>query len=456
MKKLQCLLLALALLLAVTACENAAPVEAPASDAAADTQQVPAPVSPAAELFRVSNVDPVEYEITWSVTGTTQAYVRELTDEKYQGRSGGSEGNRLAADWIAAQFEQLGLQQLPTLDSWKQNYGAITTSVLGGEAFLVAPDGTETALELGVDWVFRASPEALDVTAALTVDEALYKSGQAIWDAHAQPRGSAKKLSLTVGEPSDGISYANPTGNPSRVLVTETVYQHLEQDGYRLHLRLPDAVDESGSADNVIAYLPGRDSTKAVVLGANFDGPGQCGPLLLPGAYNNASGVATLLQTAAWLAQAEELPCDVIFAAFNTEDGRVKGSSIVADHLEGQYEQIRMVNLKCIGWRDQSLTICGDSADAPLRSSLAGGLTLPYADCNMGSDEQSFSRTNMSAVSLTQEACMSDQSITSVLNTTRDTAEHLDFTMLDDLARCLAAWVIERGCESLTSYVVYW
>lgn len=30
--------------------------------------------------------------------------------------------------------------------------------------------------------------------------------------------------------------------------------------------------------------LSGKDRTKAVVLGANFDGPGQCGPLLMPGA----------------------------------------------------------------------------------------------------------------------------------------------------------------------------
>lgn len=458
MKKLQYFLVALALLLAVTACETAPPVEdeAPAADTPTDTQQTPVSDPAEPELFRAINVDPVQYEITWSVAGTTEDYVLELTDGKYQGRSGGSEGNRLAADWIAARFEQLGLQQLPTLGSWKQSYDAVTTSVLGGEALLVAPDGTETALELGVDWAFRASPEALDVTVTLTTDDALLESGQGIWDACEQPKGSGKRLCLTVGEPSDGISYTNPIGNPSRILVTEAVYRQLKQGGCRLHLRLPDAVDESGSADNVVAYLPGGDSTKAVVLGANFDGPGPCGPLLLPGAYNNASGVATLLQTAAWLADAEELPCDVIFAAFNTEDGRSTGSAALADHLESQYEQIRMVDLKCIGWRDQPLTVYGDNADAALRSSLAGGLALQYADYDVGSDERAFSGGSMSSVSLFQSACLSDQSVSSVLNTTRDTAENLDFAMLDDLARCLAAWVIERSGESLTSYVVYW
>ena len=37
-----------------------------------------------------------------------------------------------------------------------------------------------------------------------------------------------------------------------------------------------------------------------------------------------------------------------------------------------------------------------------------------------------------------------------------DTAGNLDHAMLDDIAKKLAAWVIERGDEPLTSYVVYW
>ena len=50
--------------------------------------------------------------------------------------------------------------------------------------------------------------------------------------------------------------------------------KQLKQEGYQIHLILPDAVDEDGNADNVVAYLPGQDSTKAVVLGA---APGATG-----------------------------------------------------------------------------------------------------------------------------------------------------------------------------------
>ena len=240
--------------------------------------------------------------------GSTETYVRELTDPKYQGRSGGSEGNRAAADYIAAEFERLGLQQLPGLGGWKQSYPTSITAVLPGKAWLVDPDGSEAPLELGVDWAFRASPEPVDATLTLSTDDALCDEGKGIWDAKLDLKGASRRLSLTSGDVANGTNYTNATGTPSRILVTEEVYAQLNQPGYQIRLWLPDAVDELGTAENVVAYLPGRDSTKAVLLGANFDGAGQCGPLLMAGAYNNASGVATMLQTTAWLAGPTSCP----------------------------------------------------------------------------------------------------------------------------------------------------
>lgn len=460
MKKIWCLMLAVSLVLSMTACQQESSLqdeveqETPA-EIQENTPEETKPPQQKNELLWTTGIDPVQ-EISGTVEGTTEAYVRELSDPKYQGRVGGSEGNRAAADYLAKEFERIGLQQLPTLGSWKQSYQTIVASVLPGEAWIVAPDGTETPLKLGEDWAFRASPEELDVTVSLTTDQALYNEGKAIWDAEAESKDTALKFNLTAGEVSDGMSYTNPSGNPSRILVSEEVYAQLKQSGYQIHLRLPDAIDEEGTAENVVGYLPGKDHTKAVVLGANFDGPGQCGPLLMPGAYNNASGVATMIQTAAWLAQSDELPCDVIFAAFNTEDNTENGSDALSRLIEGQYEQIRMVNLKCIGWKGQPLTIYGNNSEAVLRNSLAGGLELQYADRDLGADEKAFYGEKMSAVLLFQDACLTNPETNSILNTTRDTADNLDFTMLDDIAKKLAAWVIECGDEPLDSYAVYW
>ena len=460
MKKIWCLMLAVSLVLSMTACQQeSSPQDEVKQETPAEIQEntpeETKPPKPKNDLSWTSGIEPVQ-EISGTVEGTTETYVRELTDPKYQGRVGGSEGNRAAADYLAKEFERIGLQQLPGLGSWKQSYQTNVASILPGEAWIVAPDQTQTELELGKDWLFRASPEELDVTLSLTADQAVYNEGKAIWDANVESKGIARKLNLIAGEVSDGLSYINPSSNPTRILVSEEIYAQLKQPGYQIHLKLPDAIDEEGIAENVVGYLPGKDRTKAVVLGANFDGPGQCGPLLMPGAYNNASGVATMMQTAAWLAQSDELPCDVIFAAFNTEDNDENGSDALSELIEDQYAQIRMVNLKCIGWKGQPLTIYGKNSEAVLRNSLAGGLELQYADRDLGADEKAFYGENMSAVLLFQDACLTNPETNSILNTTRDTADNLDFAMLDDIAKKLAAWVIERGDEPLDSYAVYW
>ena len=461
MKKALCFLLGFSLVFCLTACQK----ETPAPEKPVSEEKLPDAVTendPAKEqavrpgLFWEMGIAPVEYEIDWTVEGTAETCVLELTDPRYQGRAGGSEGSRAAAGWLAEQFSRVGLQKLPTLGSWKQTYQTNVTAVLPGEAFIVSPDGQETELKLGEDWVFRASPDAVDLTAPLSTDYALYSDGKAVWDAGADPKNASRKLCLITGDVSRGMPYTNANGTPSRILVTEAVYEQLKKDGYQIHLQLPDAVDEEGSAENVVGFLPGKDHTKAVVLGANFDGPGQCGPLLMPGAYNNASGVAALVQTAAWLAQAEELPCDVIFAAFNTEDNRQNGFVALSDHIEEQYTQIRMVNLKCIGWRGQPITVYGVNSEAALRVSLAVGLGLQYADRDIASSAGASNQETVSSVTLFQDACLSDADITAALNTVYDTAGNLDHAMLDDIAKKLAAWVIERGDEPLTSYVVYW
>ena len=126
MKKIWCLMLAVSLVFSMTACQQEEMVqketeqETPA-EIQENTPEETKPPQQKNELLWTTGIDPVQ-EISGTVEGTTETYVRELTDPKYQGRIGGSEGNRAAADYLAKEFERIGLQQLPELGSWKQSY----------------------------------------------------------------------------------------------------------------------------------------------------------------------------------------------------------------------------------------------------------------------------------------------------------------------------------------------
>lgn len=408
------------------------------------------------QLQWTENIPAVSYEIDWSVETSSEETLLELTSEKYQGRVTGSAGNCLAADYIESRFAELGLQTMPEWESYRQSFDSVVYEVLPGSAAVVAADGSETELELGVDWVFKPSYEAADLTLPLSANLSDCEAGKAFWDANQAEQESPRKyIEVISGDIEDYRGYINSNGAASQVLVTEEIYQQLSQNGAKLHLELPAAVQE-GTAENIIGYLPGADSTKAVIIGASFDGYGQCG-VLLPSAYNNASGTAALIQTAAWLAQADELPCDVIFAAFNGECDGQSGSQDFSAYVDDLYEQILMINLKCIGWTGEELTVYSESQNSALRNDLAGGLNLRYKEKSFGGDDMNFRKKNMMAVSIFQDACLEKVEVRTVLSKSIDTADNLDSAMLDELAKALSAWVIERGGDALSQFIpVVW
>jgi hypothetical protein len=123
---------------------------------------------------------------------------------------------------------------------------------------------------------------------------------------------------------------------------------------------------------NVVGVLEGRGAhaEETIVLGAHYDhlGWGEFGSLepgrraIHPGADDNASGVAVMIEAARQLAaRPEGLPRRVVFVAFTGEEAGLLGSSHYADNpLAPLDKTIAMVNLDMVGrLTDEKLTIFG-------------------------------------------------------------------------------------------------
>jgi acetylornithine deacetylase/succinyl-diaminopimelate desuccinylase-like protein len=96
---------------------------------------------------------------------------------------------------------------------------------------------------------------------------------------------------------------------------------------------------------NLILRLPGRDAQLAPLLvGAHYDGP-----LHSPGADDNASGVAALLELAQrWVADPPRRPTWLV--AFDQEEWGMVGSAALAQELRQARQPLKlMVSLRC--WR---------------------------------------------------------------------------------------------------------
>ncbi len=124
---------------------------------------------------------------------------------------------------------------------------------------------------------------------------------------------------------------------------------------------------------NVVGRLPGRDSTRALVLGAHYDHLGYGGETSLDpnehvphlGADDNASGTAALLGAARLMAgraaQGWRPEHDVFFAAFTGEEMGLVGSSHFVDDPPRPLASIEaMVNMDMVGrLRDDKLIVMG-------------------------------------------------------------------------------------------------
>ena len=65
-------------------------------------------------------VDPHTLPVSTDLARRLQAHVRFLAGADLHGRKPGTEGNRRAADWLAARFREIGLEPLPSLGGYRQ------------------------------------------------------------------------------------------------------------------------------------------------------------------------------------------------------------------------------------------------------------------------------------------------------------------------------------------------
>jgi hypothetical protein len=108
---------------------------------------------------------------------------------------------------------------------------------------------------------------------------------------------------------------------------------------------------------NVVAMLNGKDEKlqeEYVIIGAHLDHVGSPAGLLFPGANDNASGSAAVLEIAeAFVKGGIEPKRSVIFVLFASEEQGLNGAKHFVDSWKKGYDKITaMINLDCVGYGD--------------------------------------------------------------------------------------------------------
>jgi len=381
-----------------------------------------------------------------TVDGPADRYLADvawLTDDQRGGRGIGSEGLAEAADWLATQFESIGLEPAGENGTYRQRFEAVvdvefgpaTSLVVDGETIpageFMTPgfsaNGTVVAPVVFAGWGIDSAEhdssdyEGLDVEGKIVLVRRFTPKDGAYEDEDVQRRlGGIRYKAFKAREqgavglliadlpvsgdeeeppfPALRVDAQGDAGIPVAVISRAHAEKLLAGD--KEVSLTADLVEITRDAENIIGRIsPDERLAGAVMLGAHYDhlgfgGEGSLEPNLHEphnGADDNASGTAALLEAARLIAaRRAELSRDVVFVAFTGEESGLLGSSELARKpLPGMAPAglVAMLNMDMVGrLRNNRVSILGgDSAEEWQE------IVLPICDelridCSLGGD----------------------------------------------------------------------
>jgi len=422
--------------------------------------------------------------------------IRELASPRYDGRLAGTDGNWAAVAYVAERFTELGLECPDRLIGYLQRYtqpsrlinSAPTLEIVNerGEAIVQFAYVTQFAVRTCPGSTMKGSVTApgvvlpsvshldsMDKAAILLVPECIAQSMADMWtimtwlsSPERETSGSFSALVLETDISSSGYfpvqlsvwdeaDDADDSADSAEETVWPMIFscdlptfaelRRARSDGVLVRLSA-DFCIEQVSAANVVGLLRGSavapEDAHTIVgahldhIGSNMDGTYN------PGALDNASGVAAMLEVARILALGTQpLPKSVVFIAFNGEEQEMQGSAYYARNPCYPLDGAIMINIDCVGAlesgplmiNEYSAMITGMVRDL---HELSCALEI---EAEMGSSSASdhtyFALAGIEAIDLT------DSGFYSVYHGPFDTPDQIDTERVVEVVRLIAVYV---------------
>jgi aminopeptidase YwaD len=307
-----------------------------------------------------------------------QSDVAALTDASMKGRGYVEEGENRAAHYIEKRFYSFHLQNFQ--QTYRQNF-QIPINIFDGKCRLSVEN---QVLQPGVDFIpdpaskgifFQSTLFQLDTSAwkydwykdtvlsqlkfkrAWAIDQKIFRPFIAwLEDVNADLLHNLVLIEC-VHAP---LVFGQSTYQKEYVHL-KVINQYIRKKTQPITIQLKANYNPSYPTQNVYGFLEGtskRDSF--IVFSAHYDHLGKLEKVWYPGANDNASGVALLLQLADSLSKVKPT-YSVLFIAFGAEEAGLLGSNYFVEHPLIPLQKIKMVyNIDIAGGADESITFSYD------------------------------------------------------------------------------------------------
>ncbi|MCL1872837.1 MAG: M28 family metallopeptidase [Clostridiales bacterium] len=393
----------------------------------------------------------------------TKNIVETLVSPENKGRAVGSKGNENAGEYIAGVYEKLGLKPLlRNTYAWPYIQNLCDIDLADPKVVLYFNDGTVRELKLGAEINIIFGKGATDIKLSLTVDLNAGNINDKIFlfkDSLGTPayhkdneilKTSGCKYSFV---PIEQLRF-NPAANTQDTkLITcqikRNIYDTINWDNViEASIKINDAVF-SKTVNNIVGYIPGKDSSKAVIISAHFDAGGSLGDVYSTGAVDNASGVAAMLRAAAKLAEGDMPQKDIIFCSFNGEETFLwggSGSEAFCNEITRHYEELVNINIDCVGSKGSSSynIVCENKNISRLLfdefTKILKDKRIAYemSDYTAG-DHVIFGRNGIPNI------CLLQDDLIDITHTVDDIPDVLNYGLIDQFGDSVAEFIISSG-----------
>ncbi|SNC65820.1 Peptidase family M28 [Hymenobacter gelipurpurascens] len=291
-------------------------------------------------------------------SATVERVIRTLAADDMQGRASGTPGSQKAAEFLAAEFQRIGLQPLPGLQGFAQTFP--TYEVRTAAAFVsingakVSPD--KVLLISGqahLNWTNADEPAPRIITVA--ADGNLMREVRPLLDpkentivfvdpaqaaAFTRLAGYMKRGGLRPDKPAEFttlVVLGTPPPTPLKFMVAATTTIRT------VELR------------NVVGMLPGKEEGRAaekVVFSGHYDHLGYLAALkgdsIANGADDDASGTTGVVALAEYFKKKDDNARSLVFVAFAAEEIGGFGAKHFSQQIDPK-QVVAMFNIEMIG-----------------------------------------------------------------------------------------------------------
>lgn len=438
-----------------------------------------------ASAVPVLNADDIKKDKMMSI-------VKEFSSEKYKGRLAGSDENFLATHYINGYFESIGLENPKGLLDYVYAYYQPIVSLKDKPVMQILDNKGKSTVDINYPENFvlrRLSGETneIDMNAPLyLIDdiEMLYKDdgklkGKIIlipWKyynslgSQNEPVDFAKTCGAlgAIAEfdlekndlgykylkvrPLCGTWLKSDSYKPFAFVDSDTFSKLAKaaKSGSKLHFACNSEVNISSLALNCIGLIPGSDpklKDEYIIIGAHYDHVGDnMNGTWNPGALDNASGVAAVMELARVIKENKTPPKkSILFMAFNGEESGIQGSWSYCENPVYPLDKAVMINLDMIGSAAKiplALAVSSDKSNTKLQETMAeyaDKLSIVYEKkIDEGSDHTSFDYRKVPSV------CLANLDLSYGYHSTHDTIEAVDGDRLHEAAK-LVLYYIEKN-----------